>query len=156
MTQQARSLASSSDGYEVHEEMLPISFLITRRTLTTADVPSVFEYYRSLCRRRIRFVAISDVRASRGMPDAKTRQRFAEEAVRFASDAQTWSLGALVIVDSPLTRGALTAIEWLHRPSRPTRYFSDFNEAVACAVSLLEAQQVAIPASIRRFLRDTA
>lgn len=156
MGMRAQSVASRSDGYEFHEEMLPISLLVTRRTLTAADVPGLFEYYRSLCQRRIRFVAVSDVRAARSMPCAKTRQRFAEEAARFAGDAKTWSLGAIVIVDSPLIRGALTAIEWLYRPPKPTRYFSDFGDAISCAVGLLEAGDMAITPSIRRFLSDTA
>lgn len=147
---------SSTEGYEFHEDMLPICLLVTRRTLTADDAPGVFEYYRSLCRRKIRFVAVSDVRASLSMPDARTRQRFAEEAARFATDAAAWSLGASVVVDSPLIRGALTAIEWLYRPARPTRYFSDFNEAIAWAGALLQARNVALTPAIRSFLRDTA
>lgn len=156
MTQPSTCRRSSAEGYEFHEDMLPISLLVTRRTLTADDVPGVFEYYRSLCRRKIRFVAVSDVRASLAMPDAKTRQRFAEEAARFATDAATWSLGAIVVVDSPLIRGAMTAIEWLYRPARPTRYFTDFNEAITLAVALLEARGVALTPNIRRFLRDMA
>jgi AraC family transcriptional regulator len=35
-----------ADGYEVHEGLLPISLLVTRRTLRSSDVPGVFEYYR--------------------------------------------------------------------------------------------------------------
>lgn len=149
------SRPSSALGYEFHEEMLPISLLITRRTLTAEDVPGIFDYYRSLCRRGIRFVAVSDVRASLSMPDAKTRLRFAEESIRFEADARTWSLGAIVVVDSPLIRGALTAIEWLSRPPRPTRYFSDFNAAISRAAMLLESGNVALTPNIRRFLRDT-
>lgn len=148
--------ASSTPGFEVYEEMLPICLLITRRTLTAEDVPGVFDYYRSLCRRKIRFVAVSDVRASLAMPDAKTRLRFAEEAERFAADAATWSLGACVVVDSPLIRGALTAIEWLYRPARPTRYFTDFNDAIAWAVAQLEARGMALTPTIRRFQHETA
>ena len=156
MTQALRSRTRSAQGFEFHEDMLPISLLVTRRTLTADDVPAVYDYYRSLCRRRIRFVAVSDVRASQSMPCAKTRQRFAEEAARFATDAATWSLGAIVVVDSPLIRGAMTAIEWLYRPARPTRYFSDFNEAIAWAVDLLQARHIPLTPAIRRFLHDQA
>ncbi len=149
--QPAHSVSSSAEGYEFYEELLPISLLVTRRTLTATDVPGVFEYYRWLCRRQLRFVAVSDVRASQAMPDAKTRRRFAEESARFASDAAKWSLGAIVIVDSPLIRGAMTAIEWLYRPARPTRYFTDFHEALTCAVELLDAGGVALSPSLRHW-----
>src|SRR5262245_51046347 len=108
-----------TNRYEFREDLLPISLLITRATLHESDIEPVFQYYRSLLERRIKFIALSDVRAARELPSAMTRARFADASARFAADADSWSLGAGMIVESKLIRGALMAIEWLSRSATP-------------------------------------
>lgn len=140
-----------TDGYHFREDLLPISLLVTQRTLGLGDVHGVFAYYRGLCRRGIRFVAISDVRISTGMPDARTRQSFGEESARFAPESKLWSLGSGLVVNSPLIRRALTAIEWISRPDPPSRYFSDLPSAVDWAIERLLAEDMPITPAIHDF-----
>jgi hypothetical protein len=142
-----------AEGYEFHEDLLPISLLITKRTLVTNDVEGVFDYYRGLCRRGIKFVAISDVRAARSMPDAKTRQRFGEGARRFSHESKLWSLGSGVILESNLIRGALIAIDWIARPETPTAYFESLRDSIDWAISKLEMAHIPITPAIRDFRR---
>jgi hypothetical protein len=139
--------------YEFREELLPICLLHTRETLQAADVDGIFAHYRSLCERRIRFVAISDVRAALKLPDAATCQRFGEESDRLSEQLERWSLGGGVVLESALIRGALAAIEWLYHPRRPTAYFHDMHGAVSWAIRKLEASGTPITPAIRDFER---
>jgi hypothetical protein len=145
-----------SPRYEFREDLLPISLLNTRETLQAADVDGIFDYYRALCQQRIRFVAISDVRAALKLPDAATCLRIGEEADRLAEQLELWSLGGGVVLDSALIRGALTAIEWLYRPRRPNMYFHDMHGAVTWAIRKLEASGTPITPAIRDFARMQA
>jgi hypothetical protein len=141
--------------YEFREDLLPISLLITRATLHESDIEPIFAYYRSLLQRRIKFIALSDVRAAREIPNAMTRARFADASAQFASDAKVWSLGAGLIVESKLIRGALMAIEWLSRGATPNEYFGTLPEALDWAIAKLEAAEIFVPLTIRRF-RESA
>lgn len=139
--------------YEFREDLLPISVLLTRETLRADDVDGIFAYYRTLCERRMRFVAISDVRAAMQLPDAVTCQRIGEEADRLSAQLAAWSLGGAVVLESARIRGAISAIEWLYHPRNPTTYFHDMHGAVSWAIQRLEAAGSPIPAAVRDFER---
>jgi hypothetical protein len=139
--------------YHFCEDLLPISLLLTRETLRMADAAEVFDYYRRLCQRRIQFVAVSDVRAAKALPDASTCQRFGEEAARFSIESRGWSLGSGIVLESTLIRGALNAIEWLYHPQSSTTYFDSMRAAIAWAIQRLEANGTAVPEAVRQFER---
>lgn len=139
--------------YEFREDLLPISLLLTNDTLQASDVDGIYEHYLSLCRRRMRFVAISDVRAATRLPDAATCRRFGEAADRFSAELHTWSLGSAIVIESALIRGALAAIEWLYHPRHPTTYFYDLQGAVDWAIHKLEDSGTLITPAIRDFER---
>jgi hypothetical protein len=142
--------------YEFREELLPLSLLLTRETLQADDVDGIFDHYRGLCQRRISFVAISDVRAARQLPDAATCQRFGEAAALLAAEFPGCSLGAGIVLESALIRGALSAIEWLYHPEVPTMYFGDMHAAVRWAIAKLEAIGAPISSAIRELERVEA
>jgi hypothetical protein len=138
--------------YEFQEDLLPICLLHTRCTLHAEDAAGIFSHFRSLCERRIRFVAISDVRAAERLPDAATCRSFGEEAKRFTVDSLPWCIGGAVIVRSPLIRGALNGIAWLYHADSPPQFIcGDMASAMAWAVETLTTNGVAIPPSVLEF-----
>ncbi len=148
-----------AERYEFHDELLPICLLGVKQTLGVADVQPIFDHYRSLCRRGVKFVAVSDVRAAEQMPDAATRAKLGEAAARFAFEAKPWSLGSAIVVSSPIIRGALVAVEWISRPATPTSYFSELTDAMDWAVAKLEATHLPVSRTIRDYrqrLQDSA
>jgi hypothetical protein len=58
--------------------------------------------------------------------------------------AQT-SIGMGFVIDSPLVRGALTAIFWITRPPVPYKVHPTLAEALAHAVEACQAQALALP-----------
>lgn len=137
--------------YEFREDLLPICLLSTRETLQAADVDGIFAHYRELCRREVRFVSISDVRAATKLPDAATCRRFGEAADQLSGELNVWSLGGAIVLESALIRGALSAIEWIYHPGRPMTYFHDLQGAVTWAIQKLETGGVPISRAIREF-----
>jgi hypothetical protein len=140
---------TGSARFEFRDDLLPISLLIAKQTLTASDIGPVFEHYRGFCRRGIRFVAISDVRAACDMPDAKTRAEFGEATAQFVVEAKAWSLGAAMVVDSSLVRSALVAIDWIARPRQRTRYFTNLPDAIEWACQRLESAGIPLTQAIR-------
>jgi hypothetical protein len=145
--------SSFSRAYDFREDLLPISLLVTRRTLRVDDVEPIFEHYRELCRRRIQFVSISDVRAAQQIPDAKTRQRIAEAALGFKAVSEHWSLGAGIVLESTVIRCVLMAIEWIARPKTPTAYFRNMPDAIDWAIARLDDARIPVTVAIRDFRR---
>lgn len=158
MTQRGCSvtLVGMAPRYAFRDDLLPISLLEARETLQAADVDGIFAHYRALCRQQVRFVAISDVRAATKLPDAATCRRFGEAADQLSEELHSWSLGGAVVLESALIRGALTAIEWIYHPRRPTTYFYDLHGAVTWAMERLERGGVPISPAIREFAREQA
>jgi hypothetical protein len=142
--------------YEFREDLLPICLLLTRCALHAEDAAGVFSHYRALCERRIRFVAIADVRAAEGLPDAATFRRFGEEAKRFAVEGAPWSMGAAIITGSRLMRRALNGLAWLYHPERPQFFCGDMRSAVDWAVKTLTTNGIAIPPAVQEFARAQA
>jgi len=142
--------------YEFREDLLPICLLLTRCSLHAEDAAGVFNHFRSLCERRIRFVAISDVRAAEHLPDVATYRTFGEEAKRFTSENARWSLGSAVIIRSRLIRGALNGMAWLYHAERPPFFCDDMRSAVNWAVGTLTTNGIAIPPAVQAFARAQA
>jgi len=143
--------------YEFREDLLPLCLLHTRCMLHAEDAAGVFRHFRSLCERRIRFVAISDVREAERLPDAATYKAFGEEAKRFTLESAPWSMGSAIIIRSPLIRGALNGLAWLYHADGPPQFIcGDMRSAVDWAVGMLTNNGVAIPPAVQEFARAQA
>jgi hypothetical protein len=142
--------------YEFREDLLPISLLLTHCTLHAEDAAGIFSHYRSLCERRIRFVAIADVREAERLPDVAAYRRFGEETKRFTVECAAWTMGAAIILRSPLMRGALNGMAWLYHPESPQFFCGDMRSAVNWAVQTLTTNGIAIPPTVQQFARAQA
>jgi len=143
--------------YEFREDLLPLCLLHTRCMLHAEDAAGVFRHFRSLCERRIRFVAIADVRAAERLPDPATYRSFGEEAKRFTADAAAWSMGGAIIIRSPLIRGALNGMAWLYHAEGPPQFLcGDMRSAAKWAVETLTTHGMAIPSAVQEFARAQA
>jgi hypothetical protein len=143
-----------TERYEFREDLLPVCLLRTRCSLHAEDAAGVFSHFRSLCERRIRFVAVSDVRAAERLPDLASVRSFGEEAKRFTVEGARWSVGGgAIIVGSRLMRSALNGIAWLYHPDNPAFFCGDMRWAMHWAVETLTTNGIAIPPAVREFAR---
>lgn len=94
-------------------------------------------------RRGERFVIINDATGMMGLPTARARQMSGEWTLRNDEALVRYACGAVLVTDSPLVRGVLTAVQWIapsrvERVSRPT-----VREAEAWAVAQLHIRGAA-------------
>jgi hypothetical protein len=99
-------------------------------------------------------VTITDASAVRAMPDAKTRRFVAEKQAVADVKFGPRSLGAVIVVDSAIVRGALTAINWIKPVKARQQYVATRLDGMRVCVQWLEAARIAIPNNVRAYLRE--
>jgi hypothetical protein len=92
------------------------------------------------------FVTVTDMRRVHSMPPADTRKQIADWMQTHAKT--TRAVGAVVIVDNPIMRGALTALYWLFTPPTPQAAVKDWREAHAWALEQLRKNHVPVPPAV--------
>lgn len=82
----------------------------------------------ALLKRKERYVILFDARRS-GMPSAKQRQRMASYMRSHQDELRRFCRRGAFVIDSPLVRGALTAILWLQPLPFEHEVFADIEAA---------------------------
>ena len=104
-----------------------------------------------LAERRGAFVSIVDTRRLAHLPDALTRKVLAEQGTtRMRGFIRDRSLGSVLVVDRPLVRTGLQAINWLRTSLSEEGVASDMTEAVRWALPRLRAAGL-VDARVRAF-----
>lgn len=76
---------------------------------------------------------------------ARQRRMMANAERQYAHVDRTYNAGQAVIVQSPMTRGVLTAVYWLSPPVYPYAFFSDMESAFSWLVPQFEHFAAAYP-----------
>lgn len=92
-------------------------------------------------RQKLGIVMIADAREA-GLPSAEVRERFA------AAPNSPTVLRTIVVTNSKVVRGALTAIRWLMAERYELVSFTDLDAALGCAARILDEAGQPIPAAL--------
>src|SRR5690606_27472498 len=94
------------------------------RVLGPTAVEELRAGYAKLTARRERFVVITDTTLIAEVPSALVRKQLAAllNEPEFASEMRRYQVGAGLVVDSVVIRGALTALLWLWTPPAPIHH----------------------------------
>jgi hypothetical protein len=126
-----------SGKYTLRLDLAPLIVMTVHDNLSIDDINGLFASWQEILARKQRFAAIADVRAAHGMPSAKERAHIADWTKRIEPMSIQYSLGTANVVSSSLVRGAMTAIDWLHKPKVPQMHFSNMVEACAWCIDRL-------------------
>jgi hypothetical protein len=121
---------------DVDTSLWPIVLVTPYGNLTDADYETMFKTFDALWRRRERMLSLTDTRKS-GNATPKQRQRIGEWLKANADTMERCSLGSVVIVESTLVRGALTAIDWISGSKIRSEYVGTWKHAVDKAKEIL-------------------
>lgn len=102
---------------------------------------------------RSRHVSLVHTAGLRGMPDAATRRYVAKRQAELDAANGSRSLGTVIIAESALVRGAMTAIQWINAVQTRQHFVATRLEGVQASVVWLEAAQVPVPPSVRAYIR---
>ena len=117
------------------------------------DLEAMFAIFEQVEHRSGMHVTLTDASAVRAMPDAKTRRFVAEKQAIADAKYGPKSVGAVIIVDSAIVRGALTAINWIKPVKARQHYVATRLEGLRLCVQWLEAGGVAVPESVVHYMR---
>ena len=131
------------DVLRISDHTFPIVCLQCVGRATQSDIDAVHPVYVRAYARREPLIAISDARLA--THDANQRRLFAEwSKVTFELD-RGCTLVTIVILDNPLLRGALIAMNWLTPPAIPQTAAADTAGAVEAAQQVARARGLTVP-----------
>lgn len=134
--------------------LFPIITFDVHDNASIDDLEKMFGVFDRVEHRRGKHVTLTDASAVRAMPDAKTRRFVADRQSEADVKYGPQSLGAVIIVDSAIVRGALTAINWLKPVKARQQYVATRLEGMRLCVQWLEAARESVPDNARAYLRE--
>ncbi|HSC86129.1 MAG TPA: hypothetical protein VLC09_02615 [Polyangiaceae bacterium] len=97
----------------------------------------MFAAFDQLWKRGEKFVTITDTRFNE-TATARQRQLIGEWVKKNGPQIQRCSYGSVLIVESTLVRGALTAIGWVSQNDFTSSYVKDWDAAVKATLAILQ------------------
>jgi hypothetical protein len=101
-------------GIEINEKRWPLVEMRIHRDVTVEDIDAAYDVLESIAKRGERHAHWTDLREIQPLSiSPQLRKRFAERERRLFPLAGSLIVADVRIVDHPITRGLLTAFEWL-------------------------------------------
>lgn len=139
------------------EEAFPLIVTVNDRRFDDAEARSMADGYRKYFTRGDRYAVLSVSPRDAEPVGPKARKAVAEWLRR--KDVQQYSrtlcVGAASVLESALSRGALTALMWLWTPPMPLRPCATVDEGLDYCLGRLEAEGVPLRRSAAEVRRDT-
>lgn len=125
------------NGPLVDTTFWPVVRCTPRGDMTDADYQTLFREFQKLWDKGDKFFVITDTRHSSNA-SAKQRQLIGDWMKANSASIRRTSLGSVVIVESAIVRGALTAINWIAQPDLQNDYVKSWEQALELALKALE------------------
>lgn len=125
------------DAIEVDISLWPIVRCAPRGVVPDEAYAGMFLTFEKLWDKGERFLTVTDTRMNESV-SARQRQLIGAWVNERGDLIKKFSLGSIIIVDSAMIRGALTAIGWVAQPDLHSSYVSDWSEASSLASQWLE------------------
>jgi hypothetical protein len=132
----------------------PLVVIEYRGTLSMTELLQSHGELDGLLERKRPFVTVGDISALR-TPGVELLRRQAGWYREREDQLRMFCLASATIADSPMVRGILKAVNWIHRMPQPQAVVGNFGEGLDFVESKLKEQQLALPPSAAR-LRDAA
>jgi hypothetical protein len=139
---------SGDSAYVVDATWFPVLFTTFYGANNEPVVRHWFDWYHAQCRRadaeNIQYVSITDATPSE-RPPATVRKLIAD-----LTDAgeERWTelcLGAYIVLDSAIVRGALTAVQWLSPRTRRLSPVATLEDAIAESSAAMQRANMVLP-----------
>ena len=114
----------------VDDRYFPLVINTIGPRLEPGHLAPFFAASEAVLRRREPYVTISDVSATRELPNAIVRRELAEWSKEFEPLMQQFTIGSAIVIQSTLIRGGLTALFWLAPPPYPQSVVASVREAL--------------------------
>jgi hypothetical protein len=143
----------SSLAFEMDTSAWPLVFTVYHRSPTVADCQTIERAYLDVYERRERFCVIAELRRV-DRPDAASRKRAGELEARLAPFSKRYSIGCVMVVESMIVRGALTALRWLNPAVAPEAFVPNLADAARLAGTWMRDAELPLPEATRKRLAE--
>jgi hypothetical protein len=127
----------------VLSETFPIMCLQSIGRVTLDDIHHVRPIYDAAYKRGVPLLCISDARLA--SHDAACRKIYADWSDHCLRTHHGYTKGTVILLDSALLRGALTAMNWVVPPKIPQHIVADALEAIETARQVGENEGIEVP-----------
>lgn len=124
--------------------------------LADEDCQRMFDLYLQLYQRPGQFCPITDGRFMTRIPSAATRSLIAKLTKEHEPFSRQHILHSFAVAGGEITRGLLTAINWLSPPVYPISVLTSIVEAKRLACQALQTAGYKVPEALQRELQSTA
>lgn len=138
-------------GIEFETRYFPLILVTLGEELTDDDYKRLFDQWEMVLGRKEKFAALTDARRVKERAPPKQRALIAEWTKQIEPRVVAYSVGHATVIESGIIRGALTAIEWLHKPKVPSAYCPTLQEGVDYVIERLRAAGVPISEALRGY-----
>ena len=138
---------------KISAALFPIITLVVQDP-TIDELNEMFNELTKLLEKRPgKHLTLTDSTAMRSMPDAKVRRYIADRQGEHNGKYGARGLGAVIVLDSVLVRGALTAINWVRPLAERQEYVATRLDGMRVSVQWMEGEGMPVPDPIRAYLR---
>jgi len=107
----------------------PLAVVVLPADMSSLDIEPLDRSLQAIFARKQRFISLTDGAAVANLPDAKARNALAKWSKSAEAMTQKYVVATACVIESPLARGVLTAIQWIAPPVVPTLAASSDEEA---------------------------
>lgn len=130
---------------EFDTSQMPLIVLTLEGALRDKDYERLFDEYEKIARTRQPFILITDVRKLTKVASARERQTMAERLKKTELEYGGVRRGGIVVIESALVRGALTAFRWLTGRDEHEQLAGSMNEALVKAAQIAQKSALTLP-----------
>lgn len=146
-------LRVETPAFDVDASAPPLVITTIRAVDSVDDVLELERAFVRVYERRARQVFITEI-GSANRIDRRIRHASAEMARRLEPFDIAWSLGAAVIVASPMLRATIVALKWIAKPTIPESYVATREEAVVVTEQRMRDAGLVIDDAVRAKLAE--
>jgi len=139
------------DGFEFSVDAFPLVVCVVRDKMTDDDYHAMFSAWETVTLRKERFVALVDLRMARSPSNPTQRAMIAAWLRKMDGTFAQYSLGSASVVTSALVRGAMTAVNWIHRPKVVQVSFGTMLEACDWCIRRLHEAHIPVTPRIEAY-----
>lgn len=114
----------------------------------------LLKQFETLFARRQSYAVLVDTTALSNIPSAATRHAIGKWQAQHEQDTKAWCVGSAIVISSRLVRGALTAMEWVQRPSIKHFYPATRREALDWCIAVVDEAGLTLSEAARGILRS--
>ena len=111
----------------------------------------MFRQYEAVFARKERFASLTDARGVRKIPNVVMRAKIGAWVRTQEPLVLEFSVGHATVITNPIARGAMTAINWLHKATAPQAYFGTMLGACDWCIDKLSAGGVPLTPALEAY-----